>query len=97
MHSADPYRVQRACNDSVPAKCLISFAVSPKITIPDKSKKCEKAAIRPIDERLLATPSVAVEVCARSVAEMNGDGKTDGSSYAIALTKKTIRLSFATA
>ena len=41
-----------------------------EITIPDKGKKREKAAIRPIDERLLATPSVAVEVCARSVAEM---------------------------
>lgn len=57
-----------------------------EITIPDKSKKREKAAIRPIDERLLATPSVAVEVCARSVAEMMETAKQTALN-AIALTK----------
>ena len=57
-----------------------------EITIPDKSKNREKAAIRPIDERLLATPSVAVEVCARSVAEMMETAKQTALN-AIALTK----------
>lgn len=57
-----------------------------EITIPDKGKKREKAAIRPIDERLLATPSVAVEVCARSVAEMMETAKQTALN-AIALTK----------
>ena len=57
-----------------------------EITIPDKSKKREKAAIRPIDERLLATPSVAVAVCARSVAEMMETAKQTALN-AIALTK----------
>lgn len=57
-----------------------------EITIPDKGKKREKAAIRPIDERLLATPSVAVEVCARSVAEMMETAKQTALN-AITLTK----------
>lgn len=57
-----------------------------EITIPGKGKKREKAAIRPIDERLLATPSVAVEVCARSVAEMMETAKQTALN-AITLTK----------
>lgn len=40
-----------------------------EIIIPDKAGK-EKQDIQPLDERFLATPSVAVELCNRSVSDM---------------------------